>query len=677
MSETNAKRKLLPVGLLGILDNNVITVRKQVNAMFNSLKKRAEAVGLKYDIPDTSAQQAALAAAMTVGPDREYIALIAEVLDVSVTSIRKYLKLISTPGKQVIADLVKASGRHGIYHIEVDIAFVEWVRDETVPLNQKNAGGLVDKYEKLLKEFHSGKTDDDFNDDGVRQHIRRIFKSINWTMVMPATVEMKRCAVLKKMKKWFEDPILKDVITGVDPDLLVNADETQINVDPHSRKKVAWPKNVKNKAIVPIGERSSSHLTLFVAVSAGGEVMRPSALLYGKLRKNYNPLPALERRIKCYPTENGYMTQKTFFVIMKEIFVKFVNATRSYYDLEGKRAVLVVDGHNSRFTIATVDLLIENNIHCIILPSHSSHLTQPLDLGLFRILKMNFRWSVLRVKPDFPKKDKKKKGRPPKRKTKIDYFEELMKTQNADLLRGVCERSVETQKRVRFSRYQRGKIVTAVVESLCVLTPQKIKQAFKATHLYPFFGCPNYSKKQEDQLLQQLPKDYREKLLLKASAEEISNTEEPKETEETDTTGVTHVTEGDKETPCSEGQKKARKRTSESSHVIGRPKKRYRKSKEEETETEKDTETEGIEKMKTNKRRGIKYWTGVLTTPAGRNWVEHFEKHPEQFTVSPGTVSANTQQGSLVIVDRIPESEREVADPEDYFTVCNGVRDTP
>jgi len=49
--------------------------------------------------------------------------------------------------------------------------------------------------------------------------------------------------------------------------------------------------------------------------------------------------------------------------------------------LVGRLAVLISDGHISRFTVGTVNLIMEHNIDCVILPSHSSHLIQPLDQG--------------------------------------------------------------------------------------------------------------------------------------------------------------------------------------------------------------------------------------------------------------------------------------------------------
>jgi hypothetical protein len=49
--------------------------------------------------------------------------------------------------------------------------------------------------------------------------------------------------------------------------------------------------------------------------------------------------------------------------------------------------MLVLDGHESHVNAEFEDYCKENNIITICLPSHSSHLTQPLDVGCYSVLK--------------------------------------------------------------------------------------------------------------------------------------------------------------------------------------------------------------------------------------------------------------------------------------------------
>ena len=52
--------------------------------------------------------------------------------------------------------------------------------------------------------------------------------------------------------------------------------------------------------------------------------------------------------------------------------------------------MLVLDGHKSHISTEFEDYCKENNIITLCLPLHSSHLTQPLDVGCFSILKKRY-----------------------------------------------------------------------------------------------------------------------------------------------------------------------------------------------------------------------------------------------------------------------------------------------
>ena len=56
--------------------------------------------------------------------------------------------------------------------------------------------------------------------------------------------------------------------------------------------------------------------------------------------------------------------------------------------MKAKARALICDGHDSHITGDFIEYCMENNILLLILPPHSSHLTQPLDVGVFKPLKM-------------------------------------------------------------------------------------------------------------------------------------------------------------------------------------------------------------------------------------------------------------------------------------------------
>ena len=52
--------------------------------------------------------------------------------------------------------------------------------------------------------------------------------------------------------------------------------------------------------------------------------------------------------------------------------------------------LLVLDGHGSHITIDVIEYARMNEIHLLCLPSHTSHILQPLDVGVFKSFKTFF-----------------------------------------------------------------------------------------------------------------------------------------------------------------------------------------------------------------------------------------------------------------------------------------------
>ncbi|KAJ8945540.1 hypothetical protein NQ318_020385, partial [Aromia moschata] len=53
--------------------------------------------------------------------------------------------------------------------------------------------------------------------------------------------------------------------------------------------------------------------------------------------------------------------------------------------------LLIFDGHNSHIILPLIDMAIKHNIELLCLPSHTSHVLQPLDVGVFKPTKTAWR----------------------------------------------------------------------------------------------------------------------------------------------------------------------------------------------------------------------------------------------------------------------------------------------
>ena len=49
-----------------------------------------------------------------------------------------------------------------------------------------------------------------------------------------------------------------------------------------------------------------------------------------------------------------------------------------------------MDGHSSHVSIEVIQLARDNGVHLLCLPSHTTHILQPLDVGVFKLFKSNF-----------------------------------------------------------------------------------------------------------------------------------------------------------------------------------------------------------------------------------------------------------------------------------------------
>ena len=53
-------------------------------------------------------------------------------------------------------------------------------------------------------------------------------------------------------------------------------------------------------------------------------------------------------------------------------------------------ALLIMDGHGSHVSIDVIELARDNDIHLLCLPSHTTHILQLYDIGVFKLFKFNF-----------------------------------------------------------------------------------------------------------------------------------------------------------------------------------------------------------------------------------------------------------------------------------------------
>ncbi|APA07651.1 hypothetical protein sscle_03g024210 [Sclerotinia sclerotiorum 1980 UF-70] len=145
-------------------------------------------------------------------------------------------------------------------------------------------------------------------------------------------------------------------------------------------------RNGRNKAIQP-GNREWA--TAIICGNGEGETIPPFLIVQGQVHlSNWYTETDFPADWAIKPTSNGWTNNETGLEWLKH-FDKYTSQRR-----KGKYRMLVLDGHESHESIPFQSYCKSNDIICVKLPSHSSHLTQPLDVGCFSVLKRSYSCQV-------------------------------------------------------------------------------------------------------------------------------------------------------------------------------------------------------------------------------------------------------------------------------------------
>ena len=114
-------------------------------------------------------------------------------------------------------------------------------------------------------------------------------------------------------------------------------------------------------------------------INAAGSVISPFIVWGGKTHRESYYNPEAQREATFAVSESGYMDDELGMLYISQHFEPH---TRS-----GKPRILIVDGHTSHVCWPVIQFALDNDIHMIQLPSKSTHVLQPLDVGCFALLQ--------------------------------------------------------------------------------------------------------------------------------------------------------------------------------------------------------------------------------------------------------------------------------------------------
>ena len=163
------------------------------------------------------------------------------------------------------------------------------------------------------------------------------------------------------------------------PMQVFNADETGISVV-HKPGKVVAELGWHYVYALTSAEKGKIH-TILTCVSASGFVLPPMMVYPRKKKVPEHMREGAVPNTMFAVSESGWMN-KDLYLDWFQFFIDNIPPTRP--------VLLLQDGHGSHVSIELIELARKNDIHLLCFPAHTSHILQPLDVGVFKSFKLNF-----------------------------------------------------------------------------------------------------------------------------------------------------------------------------------------------------------------------------------------------------------------------------------------------
>ena len=146
-------------------------------------------------------------------------------------------------------------------------------------------------------------------------------------------------------------------------------------------------------------------ITVLCCISASGKVLKPLIINKGKTPTYYELHSGINKDsfvVGC--SDSGWMTSNIFFTWMANHFHNELEESNIQ-----RPVLLILDGHANHMSLYTLYFAKQNGILMYCLPSHSSHLMQPLDVSVFHPFKESYRNTFQKCWGDMNKQDMPKK----------------------------------------------------------------------------------------------------------------------------------------------------------------------------------------------------------------------------------------------------------------------------
>lgn len=195
-------------------------------------------------------------------------------------------------------------------------------------------------------------------------------------MISPRALSKERaqCTSEQVVKNYFTN--LNAVLTTHNlhnqPNLIYNFDEKGLQTE-HSPPKIL---SAGNSAPAITSARSSLTTLLGCGNALGTQI--PPYFIFKGARMQSELLDGSTAGAAGTVSETGWSNSDAFLNYLKNHFLKYVQRPTA-----DQPVLLILDGHLSHINLPVLDWAKENNIIMFVLPAHTSHILQPLDVGCY------------------------------------------------------------------------------------------------------------------------------------------------------------------------------------------------------------------------------------------------------------------------------------------------------
>jgi hypothetical protein len=190
------------------------------------------------------------------------------------------------------------------------------------------------------------------------------------------------------IKNWFENVYNKIDLNKFDKRMIANLDESMLE----TKSKLTCIVKRESRHALITEDDETEHITIGTMVCTNGD--SPPPLLIFPLTNLPTILDDLVFNEKIWVTgqKSGWIDKTSFKSWIEKIIIWIKNRRIALKLPPDAQFLLFLDGHNSRENSDTLKELEKNFIVCVLIPSHSSTVLQPLDILPHGYFKKYFKY---------------------------------------------------------------------------------------------------------------------------------------------------------------------------------------------------------------------------------------------------------------------------------------------